>query len=236
MPDRAVWVVCERLNPRAAGFAAGDFMDQGPVEIAALENGLEARLGRATTLRAALERWPQLRAIGNQVEFTYAGDAELLARQLSDDLEMATPEGWIGREASAFPELTINGEPYEFDLTELPWERVAVIGGEWGCYDVSQCGDWLCDDMTDGDPTYRYVPDADLDAEARALLLSPPAWPIGPELELQVEGVIDEGSLIDLLLHGDLEDAMGQRGKATERYDAITLNGLEIWRRQADPG
>lgn len=204
-----------------------DPLELGPVGVRRVVAGVEEDLGVADTVADALETWDELRELGDDVECTCAGDPSWFSDFLYGKVRLAPPQGWVDlpRTLGGFE---INGEWFELNLQDVPWEEVASIGGEYVGFILSYLDGWLQQLATDMDDEYRWAgPDPDLEAEGWDLVLGPPMWPTGSELDVRLSFVTDPTApeVVSEFVTPSI----------TEMHSYIVLNGVTIYSREDDP-
>lgn len=203
-----------------------DPLELGPVQVRGVVAGVEEDLGVADTVADALEAWDELRELGDAVECTCVGEPWRFSEFLYGKVRLAPPPGWADL-PHTLGGFEINGEWFELNLQDVPWEEVASIGGEFGGFTLSYLDGWLQQRATDMEDEYRWAgPGPDLEAEGWALVLGPPMWPTGSELDVRLSFVTD--STAPEVVSEFVTPSI------TEMHSYIVLNGVTIYSREDD--
>ena len=198
----------------------------GPVRVTLKRNGSQEPLGEAPTLVAAMDRWPELREVGDAVECTWTGGRDLLTKYLSSSLVIAPPEGWEGKTAYSGFELRVNDRSIDaLELVDLDWQPSASIGHDYGGTSLGYRGGWFRDCQTDLEDFIWWSGLApDLSAEGRAFVLSaqlPPGDGSYVSVTVNHLGASEREAFIAELLSSELTDV----------FESIELDDVVVWER-----
>ncbi|MFZ4433310.1 MAG: hypothetical protein ACOYOQ_08975 [Microthrixaceae bacterium] len=186
------------------------------------------RLGEASSIRAALEQWHELRCVGDAIELTMATDD--LANEIGDVLiaapVLAPPEGWEDGYPNTPFLVPVNGDDWlEFDIGDgFGGQELASISGTIGCISIEFIDGWLRRCSTDVDDAFDWIgtdaDDAELEHYGVDLVLSPPMWPSGSHLEVNLLATTSRptGEIVDKLTDGRLGGY----------FDSLVFNGRYI--------
>ena len=224
----------QRLEVRMLAGQANQILSlakSGSVEVFRIDVSTDEdpdRLGEAPSAQAALELWPQLRHVGDEVAIEVATDAifDSISEILTKSPVVAPPDGWF-RGAPSFPfEVLINGESgMEWgSVYELNADELASIGSDYGGFTISFVDGWLIDSGTDEEDTCTWigtdVSERTLAEYGEGLVLSPPMWPSGTELRVSISGLDPERSTSILAALTD--------GRLDGYYEVLSFNGQSI--------
>lgn len=203
-----------------------DPFDAGPVRVTRTTDTIDV-LGEAATATEAFDRWPELREFGSLTECKWAASTDQLAEFFRIEgfatFRMAPPEGWNDGSPDRLFQVDINGEYVDFDLMYLPWERIAVIEGDYGAFELAYFDGWYRDTKTDGEDEFRLVgPNPDLVADAWEYVEHDrDGWPSAIHLNVELPLVSNptDPEVVKRLVTPEVAD----------RHSSVQLNGVTVW-------
>jgi len=202
-----------------------DPFNAGPVRMTRTTDTIDV-LGEAATATEAFDRWPELREFGSMTECKWAGSTDQLTEFFGIEgfamFRMAPPEGWYDGSPDRVFQVDVNGEYVDFDLMELPWERIAMIEGEVGGFELEYFDGWYRDTNTDGEDKFRQVgPNPDLVADAWDYVEHAEAWPSAVHLVVELPLVSNpaDPEVVKRLVTPEVASL----------YSSVQLNGITVW-------
>ncbi len=218
------------LEPGALDSVEGvAVFDVGPVAVTRELGGESKVLGDAPTLGQALQRWEELREVGDKVKCTWVGDLDTLSEYLATELRLAPPEGWESTPNSFFSVPVNDGWIDDLDLQDMPWEQIAWYGSEYGGNNLDYWCGWCRDCKTDMDDEYFWAgTEPDFEYEAWNYVLNPPMWPGGDCFSVNLPFVTDS--------HQPEAVARLVSSEIVKRYSSIELNDALVWEGEPTAG